>query len=210
MCKNSQQHGSDWQYLPVSKHWHWQLQHQIWRRLPTEAWTACSSFHIRWWNAGRVFSFWQGAGDGEHPRSILADRASHIIPPTHHIASRHQIHQDAEPNWQWQQHNLPHTEYRALITSRKGNRSLSEETDKSEKWGDALEWYTPLSESLEFRHYKAHAQGINNISTVATLAWEAKGWSLFEGVIYKIFTIWLSKHIPKQCSPVIPLHFVSV
>lgn len=50
------------------------------------------------------YSYSDRTGDGEYPKSILADRASHIIPPTHHIASRHQIHQDAKPNWQWQQH----------------------------------------------------------------------------------------------------------
>lgn len=119
-----------------SKHWHRQLQHQIWRELPTEAWTACSSCHIRWWNTGRVFSVWQGAGDGECPRSILADRASHIIPPTHHIASRHQIHQDVEPNWQWQQHTLPRTQYRGFwLHLGKAIKAWVRKTDKSEKWG---------------------------------------------------------------------------
>lgn len=89
---------------PVSKHWHWQLPHQIWRELPTKTWTASGCCHIRWWNTGRVFSFWQRLGDGEYPKSILADRASHVIPQTHHIASRHQIHQDTKPNWRCQPH----------------------------------------------------------------------------------------------------------
>lgn len=45
--------------------------------------------------------------DGEYPKSILADRASHINPPTHHIAGRHQIRQDTKLNWQGQQHTSP-------------------------------------------------------------------------------------------------------
>lgn len=38
-----------------------------------------------------------GAREGESPRSILDDGISHIAPPTHHIASRDQIQQDAKP-----------------------------------------------------------------------------------------------------------------
>lgn len=38
-----------------------------------------------------------GAREGESPRSIPDDGISHIVPPTHHIASRDQIQQDAKP-----------------------------------------------------------------------------------------------------------------
>lgn len=44
----------------------------------------------------------------------------------------------------------------ARIASRKGNQSQGEDTDESKKRWDALEWYPPLSQSFEFRHYKAH------------------------------------------------------
>ncbi|TNN81999.1 hypothetical protein EYF80_007645 [Liparis tanakae] len=53
----------------------------------------------------------------------------------------------------------------ARIASRKGNQGQGEDTDESEKCRDALERYPPLSQSFEFRHYKAQVEGINTIST---------------------------------------------
>lgn len=68
----------------------------------------------------------------------------------------------------------PHTEYRGsdYIWKRQSKTDWGKQ-DKTVKWGDAPEWYTRLSRSLELRSYKAHAQGINNTSTVATHAWGA-------------------------------------
>lgn len=70
-------------------------------------------------------------------------------------------------------------------------------------WNDTLPYHRAMNS-------EAQAQGINNISTVAKHAWGAKGWSLFDRAIYKMFTMWLSKHIPRQYNTVILFHFVSV
>lgn len=68
-----------------------------------------------------------GAWVGEYPRSIPADGASRIIPPTHRIANRHQLRQDATDSGS---EMPPPCTLQVLITSRKGNQSLSEEMDK--------------------------------------------------------------------------------
>lgn len=39
-----------------------------------------------------------GAWEGESPRSIPTDGSCYVVPPTHRIASRDQIQEDAKPD----------------------------------------------------------------------------------------------------------------
>lgn len=193
---------------PVSKRWRWQLRHQIWRELPYGGIDSTQLLpHSIAKYRQRILTLTE-AGDGEYPKSILADRVSHIIPPTRHIASRHQIHQDATDSGG----NTPspiqntglwlHLEKAIKAWVRKRTDLRSGEMH----WNDTLPYHWAV-----------------NSDTTKHMLWEsitspqwlhmqggAEGWSSFEGVIYKTFTIWLSKHIPKQYNTVIPFHFVSV
>lgn len=215
MCKNSQGHGFDWQYFgagfkalaltATASH------------LPTEAGTACSSRHIRWWNTGGVFSLWQGPGMENIPsvfrlmESATSSRRHTTLPADIRFT------RTRKPNWQQRRPSLPpplspssphpDPEHRPLITSRKRqSKAWARKPTNLKEWEDALEWYTLLSPGLEFRRHKAHkAKRINSFSTVALHAQPAKR----TGAAKSIFAIWFRKYIREPYTTAAPSHLVS-
>lgn len=134
---------------PVSKHWHWQLQHQIWRELPTEAWIACSSCHIRWWNTGRVFSFWQGLRMENIPGVFwLIEPATssrrHTILPADIRFTRTQNPTDSGSHTPWHIRRAPlwlHLEKAIKVWVRKRKNLRSGEM----LWNDTLPYHRALN-----------------------------------------------------------------
>lgn len=118
------------------------------------------------------------AEDGENPRSILADRASHIIPPTHHIANRHQIRQDAKPNWQWQPKPSPiqNTLFRLHLEKaiKAWVKKLTNVRSGEMGWTDRFPYHRAVNSDT--------AQGINNVSSVATHAWWGRGYTCLQNI----------------------------
>lgn len=186
----------------VSKHWHWQLQHQIWQDLPTEAWTACSSCHIRWWNTGRIFSFWQGLGMENIPRVFwLIEPATsshwHTILPADIRFTRTQNPTDSAAT-----HHPPYRIQALWLHLEKAIkawvRKRTNLTSGEMHWNDTLPYHRALNSDT--KHMLR--ESLTSPQWLHMHAW-AEGWNLFEEVIYKIFTIWLNKHIPKQCNTII-------
>lgn len=178
MCKNSQQHSFDNTLELVSKHWHWQRQHQIWWKLPTEAWTACSSCHIRWWNTGRVFSFWQGLRMEKIPGVFwLIEPATssqwHTILPTDIRFTRMQNPTDSGSRTPSPIQNILlwlHLEKAIKAWVKKWTNVRSGEMHRA----DMFPYHRALNSNT--------AQGINNISSVATHAWRACGNSNLQNI----------------------------
>lgn len=188
MCKNSWQRGFDWQYFKV-----------VFKALAlTTTASDMGRAAYRGMNSMQLLPHWivkyrqcililTGAREGEYPKSILADRGQ-----PHHPADTPYCQQTSDSPGRKAQltgaaARLPHTQCRFWLHLEKAIiawvRKRTNLRNRAMRRNDTLPYHSTLNSGPT----KPHARGINNMSMAA-----AREWMPFEGVIYKILTIWFT------------------